>query len=53
MEHNKDKLTFPAKVAQDKCQGDSDLMLNIAFSGIYDLITLVALDVTFLRLETL
>jgi hypothetical protein len=41
MKHSKDKLGFPAKVAQDYFQGDGDLMLNIAFSGVYDFITLL------------
>jgi hypothetical protein len=40
-------------VAQDYSWGDGDLMLNIAFIGVYDLITLIYLDVTFLRLWTL
>jgi hypothetical protein len=54
MEHSKDKLAFPAKVDQDYFQGGGGaLMLNIAFSSVYDLITLASLDVTFLRLWTL
>jgi hypothetical protein len=53
MEQSKDKLAFPAKVDQHYFQGGGDLMLNIAFSGVYNLITLVALDVTFLWLWTL
>jgi hypothetical protein len=53
MEHSKDKLGFPAKVAQVYFQGDGDLMLNVAFNDLYDLITLDALDVSFLRLWTL
>jgi hypothetical protein len=53
MEHNKDKLAFPAKVGQDYFQGGGALMLNIAFSDMYNLITLASLDVTFLRLWTL
>jgi hypothetical protein len=54
MEHSKDKLAFPAKVDQDyfKHSGGA-LMLNIAFSSVYNLITLASLDVTFLRLWTL
>jgi hypothetical protein len=53
IEHNKDKLVFPAKVDQDYFQGGGALMLKVAFSGVYNLITLAALDVTFLRLWTL
>ena len=53
MEHSKDKLSFPAKLPEDSFHGAGDLMLNIAFSHVYDLITLVALDETFLRLWTL
>jgi hypothetical protein len=53
MEHSKDKLAFPAKVGQDYFQGGGALMLNIAFSDMYNLITLAYLDVTFLRLWTL
>jgi hypothetical protein len=53
MEHSKDKLAFPAKVDQHYFQGGGTLMLNIAFSGVYNLITLASLDVTFLRLWTL
>jgi hypothetical protein len=54
MEHNKDKLVFPAKVDQDYFKGDwGALMLYIAFSTMYNLITLASLDVTFLRLWTL
>jgi hypothetical protein len=54
MEHSKDKLAFPAKVDQDyfKCVCRA-LMLNIAFSSVYNLITLASLDVTFMRLWTL
>ena len=52
MEHSKDKLSFPAKLPEDSFHGAGDLMLNIAFSHVYDLITQVALDVTFLRLWT-
>jgi hypothetical protein len=54
MEHNKDKLTFRAKVDQHYFKGGCGaLMLNIAFSSVYNLITLASLDVTFLRLWTL
>ena len=55
MEHSKDKLAFPAKVDQDyfKGGGGGALMLNFAFSSVYNLITLASLDVTFLRLWTL
>ena len=54
MEHSKDKLAFPAKVDQDYFKGGGGaLMLNIAFSSVYNLITLASLDVTFLRLWTL
>jgi hypothetical protein len=53
MEHNTDKLSFPTKVGQNYFQGGGALMLNIAFSGVYNLITLASLDVTFLRLWTL
>jgi hypothetical protein len=54
MEHSKDKLTFPAKVDQDYFKGGCcALMLNIAFSSVYNLITLASLDVTFMRLWTL
>jgi hypothetical protein len=54
MEHSKDKLTFPAKVDRDYFQGGGGaLMLNIAFSSVYNLITLASLDVTFWRLWTL
>jgi hypothetical protein len=42
-----------AKVGQDYFQGGGALMSNIAFSGVYNLITLASLDVTFLRLWTL
>jgi hypothetical protein len=41
MKHSKDELGFPAKMAQYYFQGDGDLMLNIAFSGVYDFITLL------------
>ena len=51
MEHSKDK-SFPAKLTKDSFHGDGDLKLNIAFSGVYDLITLVTMDVTLLRLWT-
>jgi hypothetical protein len=50
MEHSKHNL---AKVSQDYFQGGGALMLNIAFSGVYNLITLASLVVTFLRLWTL
>jgi hypothetical protein len=51
MEHNKDKLAFPAKVNQDYFKGGGGaLMLNIAFSSVYNHITLAFLDVNFLRL---
>jgi hypothetical protein len=53
MEHSKDKLAFLAMVDQDYFQGGGALMLNIAFSGVYNLITMTSLDVTFLRLWTL
>jgi hypothetical protein len=54
MEHGKDKLVFPAKVDQDYFKGDCGaLMLNIAFSRMYNLITLASLDVTFMMLWTL
>jgi hypothetical protein len=54
MEHSKDKLVFPAKVDQDYFNGGCDaLMLNIAFSSVYNLIILSSLDVTFMRLWTL
>jgi hypothetical protein len=54
MEHIKDKLVFPAKMHQDYFKGGGGaLMLNIAFSSMYNLITLASLDVTFLRLWTL
>jgi hypothetical protein len=53
-EHSKDKLAFSAKVDQDYFKGGyGDLMLNIEFSGVYNLITLASLDVTFMRLWTL
>jgi hypothetical protein len=53
MEHSKDKLAFPAKVDQDYFKGGCGaLMLNIALSSIYNLITLASLDVTFLRFWT-
>jgi hypothetical protein len=40
MEHSKDKLVFPAKVDQDYLKGSCGaLMLNIAFSSVYNLIT--------------
>jgi hypothetical protein len=51
MEHSKDKLAFPAKVDQDYFKGGCGaLMSNIAFSSVYNLITLASLDVTFMRL---
>jgi hypothetical protein len=54
MEHSKDKLAFPAKVDQDYFKGGCGaLMLNIAFSSVYNLITLASMDVTFMRLWTL
>jgi hypothetical protein len=54
MEHNKDKLVFQAKVDQDYFKGGCGaLMLNIAFSRVYNLITLASLNVTFMRLWTL
>jgi hypothetical protein len=54
MEHSKDKLAFPAKLDQDYFKGGCGaLMLNIAFSSVYNLITLASLDVTFMRLWTL
>jgi hypothetical protein len=54
MEHSKDKLAFPAKVDKDYFKGGCGaLMLNIAFSSVYNLITLASLDVTFMRLWTL
>jgi hypothetical protein len=37
-------------VDQHYFQGGGALMLNIAFSSMYNLITLASLDVTFLRL---
>jgi hypothetical protein len=54
MEHSKDKLAFPTKVDQDYFKdGGAALMLNIAFSSVYNLITLASLNVTFLRLWTM
>jgi hypothetical protein len=54
MEHSKDKLVFPAKLYQHYFKGGCGaLMLNIAFSSVYNLITLASLDVTFLRLWTM
>jgi hypothetical protein len=54
MEHSKDKLFFPTMVDQDYFKGGCGaLMLNIAFSSVYNLITLASLDVTFMRLWTL
>jgi hypothetical protein len=54
MEHNKDKLYFPAKVDKDYFKGGCGaLMLNIEFSCVFNLITLASLDVTFMRLWTL
>jgi hypothetical protein len=53
-EHSKDKRAFLAKVDQDYFEGGCGaLMLNIAFSSVYNLITLASLDVTFMRLWTL
>jgi hypothetical protein len=54
MEHSKDKLAFLTKVDQDTFKGGCGaLMLNIAFSSMYNLIILTFLDVTFSRLWTL
>jgi hypothetical protein len=54
IEHSKDKLIFQTTVDQDYFKdGCGALMLNIAFSSVYNLITLASLDVTFLRLMTL
>jgi hypothetical protein len=54
MEHSKDKLAFLVKVDQDYFKGGCGaLMLNIAFSSVYNLIDLASLDVTFMRLWTL
>jgi hypothetical protein len=54
MKHSKDKLALPAKVDQDYFKGGyGALMLNIAFSSMYNLITLASLDITFMRLWTL
>jgi hypothetical protein len=54
MEHSKDNLAFPAKVDQDYFKGGCGaLMLNIAFSSMYNLIMLASLDVTFMRFWTL
>jgi hypothetical protein len=54
MEHSKDKLSFPAKVDQEYFKGGGGaLMLNIAISSVFNLITLASLHVTFLRLWTL
>jgi hypothetical protein len=54
MEHSKDKLAFPVKVDHDYFKGGCGaLMLNIVFSSMYNLITLVSLDVTFMRLWAL
>jgi hypothetical protein len=51
MEHNKDKLAFPAKVDQEYFKGGCGaLMLNIEFSSVFNLITLAFLDATFTRL---
>jgi hypothetical protein len=42
VEDSKDKLAFPAKVDQDYFKGGCGaLMLNIEFSSVYNLITLV------------
>jgi hypothetical protein len=50
MEHSKNKLAFLAKVDQDYFKGGCGAsMLNIEFSSVYNLITLVSLDVTFMR----
>jgi hypothetical protein len=41
MEHSKDKLAFPAKEGQDYFNGGCGaLRLDIAFSSVYNLITL-------------
>jgi hypothetical protein len=54
LEHRKDKVSFPAKVDQYYSKGGCGaLMLNIAFSSVYNLITLASLDVTFMMLWTL
>jgi hypothetical protein len=54
MEHNKDKLVFPAKVDQYYFKGRCGaLILNIEFSSVYNRITLASLDVTFMTLWTL
>jgi hypothetical protein len=54
MEHSKVKLAFPSKVDQDYFKDGFDaLMLNVAFSSVYNLITLASLDVTFMRLWTM
>jgi hypothetical protein len=53
MKQSKDKLDFPTKVDQHYFQGGGALMLNIAFSSVYNLINLASLDVTFIRLWTL
>jgi hypothetical protein len=54
MEHNQDKLVFPAKVELYYFKGGCGaLMLNIAFSSVYNLIILASLDITFMRLWTL
>jgi hypothetical protein len=44
MKQNKDKLAFLAKVDEDYFQGGGALMLNIAFCGVYNLITLASLS---------
>jgi hypothetical protein len=54
MEHSKDKLAFLAKVDEHYFKGGCGaLMINIAFSSVYNIITLASLDVTFLMLWTL
>jgi hypothetical protein len=51
MEHSKDKLAFATKVDQDYFKASCGaLMLNIAFSSAYKLITLASMVVTFMRL---
>jgi hypothetical protein len=54
MEYSKDKLAFLVKVDQHYFKGGyGALIFNIAFSCVYNLISLASLDVTFLRLWTL
>jgi hypothetical protein len=54
VEHSKDKFAFPTKVYHDYFKGGCGaLMLNIAFSSVYNLLNLASLDVTFMRLWTL